>query len=277
MPVQLDHRVGRTSTDEDADLVEATATIALDNVRLHEEVARRQRWLRASSTLTRELTSGTAPALTVLEHVGQTVRRLAAADVVTLVLPADADPDRLEVAVATGLGSEELRGSRFPARGSLAQHVMTDQRGVLLSAGQERAWSLHLDAAVPVGPVMAVPLTGDRAPRGAIVLGRLATRAPFDRADLEMVAAYAEQAALALGLAETRADQQRLSVLEDRDRIARDLHDHVVQRLFASALGVQTLVEQSPDAAARERLSQIVAELTGTTRRSAAPSSRCGT
>lgn len=265
-PARLAHRVGQASTDEDVDLVEAMASIALENVRLHEEVGRRQRWLCASSTLTRELTSGTPSALTVLEHVGRTVQRLAAADVVTLVLPPDDDTGRLEVAVATGLGSRELRGLRFPAPGSLAQHVMTDELGVLLSAGQERAWVLHLDAAVPVGPVMAVPLTGDGAPRGAVVLGRLATRAPFDRADLQMVAAYAEQAALALELAETRADQQRLSVLEDRDRIARDLHDHVVQRLFASALGVQTLVEQSSDAAARERLAQIVAELTGTTR-----------
>ena len=80
-----------------------------------------------------------------------------------------------------------------------------------------------------------------------------------------MADAFAEQAALALELAEARADQQRLGVLEDRDRIARDLHDHVIQRLFASALA-PGVVERSPDAMVREDLSQIVAELTGTIR-----------
>lgn len=134
-PARLAHRVGGVCTDEDADLVEATASIARENACLHEEVDRRQRSLYASSTLTPELTSGTAPASTVLEYVGRTVQRLAPADVVTLVLPHDDDPDRLEVAVATGLGSRELRGSRFPAAGSLAQHVMIDEVGVLLGAG----------------------------------------------------------------------------------------------------------------------------------------------
>jgi signal transduction histidine kinase len=143
---------------------------------------------------------------------------------------------------------------------------MTDGQGVLFGAAEDHFWTVHLDTVVPAGPVMALPLTGDWVSRGAIVLGRVATRAPFNQADLEMAAGFAEQAALALELADARADRQRLSVLEDRDRIARDLHDHVIQRLFASGLGAQSLIQRSPDPVVRKGLTQIIAELTGTIR-----------
>jgi signal transduction histidine kinase len=81
-----------------------------------------------------------------------------------------------------------------------------------------------------------------------------------------MAEAFAEQAALALELAEARADQQRLSVFEDRDRIARDLHDHVIQRLFASELGVQSLAEKATQPEVRDGLTRTIDELTATIR-----------
>ena len=113
---------------------------------------------------------------------------------------------------------------------------------------------------------MALPLTGDWSSRGAIVLGREASRAPFTTADLEMAETFAEQAALALELAEARADQQRLNVLEDRDRIARDLHDHVIQRLFASELGAHLLAQTTHEPEVREGLERTIGELTATIR-----------
>jgi signal transduction histidine kinase len=264
-----DRRDGRRFTDEDIDLVEAlaaTASIAIENARRYEEARRRQQWLQVSTTITRELLTETAPGLAVLVHIADSVQELASADVVTLVLPTEGDPDQLEIVVVTGLGAQQLKGSRFAAQHSLADQVMTDGQGVLLGAGGERPWSVHLDSVVPSGPVMAVPLTGNYASRGAIVLGRIATRATFNESDLAMAGAFAEQAALALELSEARADRQRLSVLEDRDRIGRDLHDHVIQRLFASGLGAQALIADSPDAAVREGLTRIVAELSSTIR-----------
>lgn len=264
-----DRRDGHSFTDEDVELVEAlaaTAGIAIENARLYEKSGRRQQWLRASSTITRELLSDTGPELAVLEHIAESVQRLATADVVTLVLPSEDDPDQLAVVVATGLGARELTGFCFAAGGSLAELVMTDGHGVLIEAGEDYPRTRHLDVVVPSGPVMAVPLTGDRASRGAIVIGRVATRASFDEADLEMASAFAEQAALALELAEARADRQRLSVLEERDRIGRDLHDHVIQRLFASGLGAQSLIERSHDVTVRAGLTELVTDLTGTIR-----------
>jgi signal transduction histidine kinase len=260
---------GRPFTDEDVELVEAlasTAGIALENAQLYAESGRRQAWLRASSEISRELLAGTDQDLAVLARITESVRQLAVADVVTLVLPSEDDPDALEVSVASGLGAEDLSGASFPARNSLALHVMQQGHGILLSSGAGQPWSVHLDMVIPPGPVMAVPLTGDWSSRGALVVGRTASRAPFSEADLEMAEAFAEQAALALELAEARADQQRLDVLEDRHRIARDLHDHVIQRLFASELGAQLLVEMSVQPEVREGLAQTIGELTATIR-----------
>jgi signal transduction histidine kinase len=260
---------GRPFTDEDVELLEAlasTAGIAIENARLYEESGRRQAWLRASSDISRALLSGADQDLTALEHITGSVRQLADADVVTLVLPDEDDPEVLEVSVATGLGADHLSGASFPARNSLAQHVMQLGHGLLLERGVDQPWSVHLDMVIPPGPVLAIPLTGDWSSRGAIVVGRVASRAPFCQADLEMAEAFAEQAALALELAEARADRQRLSALEDRDRIARDLHDHVIQRLFASELGAQILVEKTVQPEIREGLVRTIGELTATIR-----------
>ena len=57
--------------------------------------------------------------------------------------------------------------------------------------------------------------------------------------DLPSIAGFGEQLALALDVADAQADRARLAVLEDRERIARDLHDMVIQRLFAIGLDVQ--------------------------------------
>jgi signal transduction histidine kinase len=260
---------GRPFTIEDVELVEAlasTAGIAIENARLFADSERRQQWLHASSDITRELLAGSGQDLAVLERITDSVRRLAAADVVTLVLPHEEHPEELEVVVATGLGAEHLGGVTFAAGGSLALHVMEQGRGTLLDSGADQTWTVHLDMVIPPGPVMALPLTGDWSSRGAIVLGREASRAPFTTADLEMAETFAEQAALALELAEARADQQRLNVLEDRDRIARDLHDHVIQRLFASELGAHLLAKKTHEPEVREGLERTIGELTATIR-----------
>ncbi|TWH01502.1 histidine kinase/DNA gyrase B/HSP90-like ATPase [Nocardioides sp. J9] len=86
----------------------------------------------------------------------------------------------------------------------------------------------------------------------------------FHALDRQLVAVYAEQAATSLQLAEARDDQRRLAVLEDRDRIGRDLHDLVIQRLFAVGLGLQgtTRLVDRPEVAAR--IDQAVDDLDAT-------------
>jgi signal transduction histidine kinase len=113
---------------------------------------------------------------------------------------------------------------------------------------------------------MVLPLGGSRGVRGALVIGRLQGRHRFADADLEMATTFAHHAAIALELADSRVDHQRILLLEDRDRIARDLHDHVIQRLFALGLTVQSVANGLGTDDRAARLDQVVRDMDDTIR-----------
>jgi signal transduction histidine kinase len=187
--------------------------------------------------------------------------------VVTLVRPTDDDPSELEVIVATGAAERELVGLRYPRVDSIAWQAMQEGRGVRIEAvDQKPGVYLHLRRYVPVSQAMALPLRGETGPRGAIVAGRIMPHPTFTEADLDMAETFAGQAAIALELSDARANQQRLGVLEDRDRIASDLHDHVIQRLFAAGLSLQGLASTANDEVLEQRLTRTVDELDETIR-----------
>jgi signal transduction histidine kinase len=256
---------GGPFTAEDEELVQAlaaTAGIAIENARLYEESRRRQEWLRASGEISRQLLDPEAEHSDTLHRIATSVKRLASADVVTLVRPTSDDPGQLEVVVATGAAERELVGLRYPKHGSVAWQAMQQGHGVQLEAvDQLPGIYLHLRPYVPVSQAMAIPLRGETGPRGAIVAGRITTHRPFTDADLDMAETFAGQAAIALELSDTRADQQRLGVLVDRWRIAGDLHDHVIQRLFATGLSLQSIAATVHDEIIEQRLTRTVNEL----------------
>jgi signal transduction histidine kinase len=143
--------------------------------------------------------------------------------------------------------------------------VSTTRQPVLIGdVTAQSTYRVHLSEQLPVGPVMVLPLTGSHEVRGALAVGRRHGRHPFDEADLDMATAFANHAALALELADPRADQQRMLLLEDRDRIARDLHDHVIQRLFSTGLTAQSTASAVTDERHRLRLPQLVSDLDDT-------------
>lgn len=261
---------GSPFTAEDEELIlalAATAGIAIENARLYEESRRRQEWLRASGEISRQLLDPDADYFETLRHIATSVKRLASADVVTLVRPTEDNPIQLEVIAAMGAAERELLGLRYPTTKSIAWQAMEEGHGVRVeSVDLHPDLYLHLRPYVPVSQVMALPLQGETGPRGAIVAGRILPQPPFSDADLDMAATFAGQAAIALELSETRADQQRLGVLEDRDRIARDLHDHVIQRLFAAGLSLQSVAASVNDEAVNHRLGHTVDELDETIR-----------
>src|SRR5215211_1251127 len=242
---------GGPFTAEDEELVlalAATAGIAIENARLYEESRRRQEWLRASGEISRQLLDPEAEHSETLHRIATSVKRLASADVVTLVRLVEDDPSRLEVLVATGAAERELVGLRHPIEDSLAWRAMQQGHGVRVgSPDRHPDIYVHLRAYVPVSQAMALPLWGETGPRGAIVAGRIAPHTPFTDADLDMAETFAGQAAIALELSDARADQQRLGVLLDRWRIAGDLHDHVIQRLFATGLSLQSIASGVDD------------------------------
>ena len=262
----LTNREGGDFTPEDEDLVlalAATAGVAIENARLFGESRHRQRWLQASADITEALLNPVEES-EPLQLISDSVLHLADADLVSLVVPAG-PPDMLRVAVASGDCADKLRGMHYSMANSLAELAMTTGQGVRIgSAEGERPYMVHLRQVAPIQAAMAVALSGRTGAQGAIVAGRVRGRRDFDASDLEMAVAFANHAAVARELAAARADQQRLAVLEDRDRIARDLHDQVIQRLYASGLMARSLAASMRDERATGKLEDVVNELDDT-------------
>jgi len=262
----LTERHGGSFTAEDEELalaLAATAGVAIENARLYGESRRRQDWLQASTEITRLLlaSEGEDP----LRAVARMVRSIGEADLVTVVLPAG-DGSRLIVEVAEGQGAEKLAGATYPLAGSLAGMAIGTGRPVLVGDVQdEQSYPVHLSLAMPVGPMMMLPLTGPEHVQGALAVGRARGRARFTESDLDIATTFANHAAIALELADSREQRQRMILLEDRDRIARDLHDHVIQRLFAAGLTVQSVASSLPASAdTHARLDRVVTDLDAT-------------
>jgi two-component system, NarL family, sensor histidine kinase DevS len=255
-------------TAEDEELISAlaaTASIAIENARLYEESRQRQEWLRASGEISRNLLLSADTHIDTLRRIAVSVKRLAAADVVSVVLPLLREESELEVVTAVGIGQEDVTGLRYPPADSIAWRAMQEGHGLIVQdVDRQSGVFLHLREAVPVTQVMAVPLMGESGARGALIAGRIGRHTTFTAADLDMAETFAGQATIALELADARAAQQHLAALEDRDRIARDLHDHVIQRLFAVGLGLQSTAGGADEPAIRARLAQAVEELDDT-------------
>jgi signal transduction histidine kinase len=244
--------------------IAATAGVAIENARLYEESRRQQEWLRASADVSRELLLESTTATQILTHVADTVRRLAAADVVSVVFPGAAAAE-LTVQIARGHQARELLGYTYPAAGSLAGEVMITGRARLLNP-DHGGYFVHLQSVFDVGPVMACPLVGEAGVRAAVMVGRRTGSVAFTDADLKTAETFTNHAAIGLELADRREGRRRVEVLEDRARIARDLHDHVIQRLFATGLTIQAAAVRAADPVLTAKLEAAVDDLDDTIR-----------
>jgi signal transduction histidine kinase len=248
---------------EDEDLVTAlaaTAGVAIANARLYDVARTRQDWLRASATITRRLLS-TDPG-DPLQLVVDLARDVAHADLVAVALPTT-DGAALRVDVAVGSGADHVTGMRIPVAGSLCGRVLTTGQPLRDSwRRQTPGLGSAVSAELALDPVLIVPLVGTRQVNGVLIAARHRDRAAFTDDDLDMVSGFANQASLALELTEARLEQQRAVVADDRDRIAADLHDHVIQRLFAAGLSLQSVAKQlGPCTSAGERIAENITNL----------------
>jgi signal transduction histidine kinase len=242
-----DSHNGRFSADDEelAVALAATAALVINNARHYETSQRRADWLEATATVTRDMLRPGAEASPV-ETIAEQAYRLAGADLVAVLLPADATREILSVATAvggpvTGSAAEDLIGSRSRIGDTLCAHVFTTGTPLRLHDATDRLGlpPSVLAGSIDVGPVLVAPLSGSDQTRGVLAVARLAGRPPFQPEDLQMVAAFANQASVALELAESRLDRERAALLDERDRIAANLHDHIIQRLFAAGLALQ--------------------------------------
>ncbi|MGQ0632765.1 MAG: GAF domain-containing protein [Sporichthyaceae bacterium] len=240
----------------------ATAGVVIENARLFEAAQRRQRWLESSVQITRDLISPSAG--DPLIRIAEGARAIADADIATVVLPGTSAGE-LRIEVAAGARAQALSGVVFPMQGTLAEAVFAKRIPILLAdAGASGSYTVHLRSALDVGPVMAAPLLGADGIRGVLTLGRLSGRAIFDAEDLNLATSFANHAALALELVDARTDHQRMELLEDRDRIARDLHDHVIARLFAAGMSLQAVAVGLDGDERGRRVAEVVEDLDAT-------------
>jgi signal transduction histidine kinase len=254
---------GGAFTAEDEELVRSLAVAAgtaISNARLYDESRRQQRWLAASAEIGSRLlsASGEDP----LRMIARRASDIAGADLVTVGLLTP-DGEDIVIEVAVGENGEQLLGQRFSLKETLSGQAIETRSPILLRApGDGGARFSHLSTVLDAGPIMVLPMADSSKMVGALSLARARGAASFRPAEVDMAAAFADHASLALELANARADQQRVVLLEDRDRIARDLHDHVIQQLFAIGLSLEsTATMAAADPAIADRLHASVADI----------------
>ncbi|GGV32139.1 sensor histidine kinase [Streptomyces spectabilis] len=239
------------------------AGVAIENARLYEETRLRERWMRASAQVTSTLLSG-APSTEVLRLIVEQAREIVSADV-GMIAEYVANSEEMRPLLAVGADAERRGGLVLPAREGLVGAALDTAEPVVsadishdpLGRGDGSPWA-------GLGPVVAVPLGAGGKSRGVLVLGRLSGRTPFSDADAGPLLGFAGQAALALELADRRRDAEQITLLQDRDRIARDLHDLAIQRLFAVGMTLQSTQRFVDHSEAVERLSRAVDDLDDT-------------
>jgi signal transduction histidine kinase len=259
---------GADFDEEDEALAQALAAaagVAIENARLYAEARRQQQWLRANAEVTQLLLSE-AESAEVLELVTQQALAISGADLVVLALPAG-NRDQLVIEHASGQGAAGAIGLALPAKGSASGIVMASGKPLTVAdfSTDPRVAEVAREH-MPLGPAVLFPLGPAGDVRGVLTAGRHQGALPLAPPAVEMVTTFAAQAGIGLELAEHRKDSQRLALFEDRDRIARDLHDLVIQRLFATGMSLQGATALMGDAEAVPRVEQAVDALDETIR-----------
>ncbi|MDW4918310.1 GAF domain-containing sensor histidine kinase [Streptomyces californicus] len=260
----LTEKRGAADFDAEDEAVVSTlavaAGIAIENARLYEERRIRERWLAASSDLTRALLSGEDETEVLEEMLAQAVD-ITGADLGVFYLIGTAG--EMTGSLALGEKAESHRGVVLPSsRGTLAAAALAEDGLVTVEdVSSDPRVQVQPERWAGFGPAVAVTVGTKERLSGVMILGRVLNRPAFAHAEITALPGYAGQAALALELADHRSDSERMSLLADRERIARDLHDLAIQRLFATGMTLQSarpLVEH-PEAA--ERLARAIDDL----------------
>lgn len=255
---------GQPFSEDDEVLVEALAAaagIAIDNARLYEQSRTRQSWIEATRDIGTELLGGADPAQ-VFRLIADQALALTEADAVLVAVPGDTEvpaTDVAELVVVETAGAAAVLGSQpISVSDSVIGAVFADRTPRRFEFIDEA-----LNITSDVGPALVLPLRTTDTVAGVVVIARRRGAQPFTAEQLDMMAAFADQATLAWQLATTQRQMRELDVLSDRDRIARDLHDHVIQRLFAVGLALQGTIPRARSSEVQQRLSDSVDELQG--------------
>jgi signal transduction histidine kinase len=248
-------------------LADSTA-VAMENVRVIAELEerrafearKREEWLQACLRITRDLLDGSTH--DPLPEIAEQARAVSGAETAHLLL---LDESRTEVQIAVAAGELAILrpGERYPVEGTYSGVVIDTGQPLLVENAQteDRGAIAHTLVSKPIGPVMVVPMIAAGRSRGTMVMTRQAGEPTFNDVDVDQATAFANYAAIAMEFADARAAMEELALREERDRIARDLHDDVIQRLFAAGMSLQALQNGLGDSPQAERLDRSIAEI----------------
>ena len=237
------------------------AGIAIDNARLYEQSRERLTWIEATRDIATELLGGDEPAR-VFQLIADSALRLTQADAVLVAVPnntavAASEVDEMVVVASAGSAGTGADPAPTGLPVSIFGAVLTDRTPRLLPA---------LTGVSPIpgaGPAMVLPLRTTETVAGVVVVQKRRGAPEFTDDQLQIMATFTDQATLAWQLANTQRRMRELDVIADRERIARDLHDHVIQRLFAAGLSLQGASQSVGSPQVQTRLDDVVDELQG--------------
>lgn len=253
-----------SESDETAARVLASAAaVAIDNAQLFERVRESARWTQASREITTALVSRSRTPTSPLHLIAARACELTEAEQAIVLVPesvhgTDDVIETLVVSTAVGVHADEVIGQRIPVDGSTSGGVFRSGSPVITESFRH-----PIQAFTDVGqrPAIVMPLCADDSVIGVIAVARNEDDPAFDASYLELVSDFASHAAIALTLATARTRERELTIMADRERIAHDLHDHVIQRLFAAGLDLQGTVARSKAPEISDRLRRTVDDL----------------
>ncbi|MGW6907025.1 GAF domain-containing protein [Streptomyces sp. NPDC054940] len=260
----LTEKRGGAQFDEEDESVLSTlavaAGVAIDNARLYEESRLRERWLQANAELTQSLMSGSERG-EALGMIAERAREITGAALAVVAVPLE-DTAALRVELAVGQSAEAHRGLVLPMNESLIGQAFSTATPV---TSPDVTRDERVPSASPrfdgLGAAVAVPIGAGDGVRGVVLLVREAARPVFSEKEIEPLRGFAAQAAIAMELAERREDAEQIALLQDRDRIARDLHDLAIQRLFATGMTLQSTGRFIEHKEASDRVARAVDDL----------------
>jgi signal transduction histidine kinase len=255
---------GEDFTAEDEELagaLAAAAGVAIENARLFEDATRRQKWLEAGMDVSERLMGNPGAEAAGLDLIAEGALQQSESAVALIAFP---DPGGRVLRCGTAVGASEFTaGQPLAADCPPVAHVLRTGESVLCGAAE--LWA-DAPAVEELGPVLVAALGHRGTHAGILILARQQGSSGYGQVDVEMNEVYCSRAALALELAHAHLIREQQVVFSDRDRIARDLHDLVIQRIFAAGLSVQSLRRHTPDPVAQQRINAITGELDETIR-----------
>ncbi|MGC5022995.1 GAF domain-containing protein [Micromonospora sp. DT47] len=253
-------------SEDDEEIVVALAAaagVAIENARLYALAHRRERWLAATAEITSVLL-GEVRRTDALALVARRAREVAEAEL-ALVLLYDEDAGQFTVEVVDSADGavRELVGAVLPAGETSFAGSVTERRHELVEdLAQVAPWPVPVVA----GPAVVSPLAAADTLHGVLVIAHRPDSGRATDDDVKLLGSFAGQAALAMERARGQEERELLVVLEDRERIARDLHDVVIQRLFATGLQLQSAAPMNARPEVAKRINAAVDDLDATIR-----------